>query len=522
VRRSIRISPLTRPPRVLIAALLATCSLLGAGCAGPERAPARNASQAEAPAAAAARVLPISTRSPEARALLEQAHALAGREQGAEAAEKATQALALDPDFAQAHALLAELGEGDAAASHRARARELAKGLPEAERLYIEVSIGDRAPEELARVAELAPDDARVLADLALFQVFRALDPAAARSTFEKLRTLTPEDASVHRHLAFLYAHGRQWPEALAAASAYVELLPGQPEPLDVKAEVLLGAGEFDQAEAAFRAALAIEPDYVSAYAGIASAKLYREDWDGALAEIDRAIAAAGQPGQREQMTALRGWTLLAAGRHAEARAALEQAAAARDASRGFSLLPVQLAIEREDWQAACAAAESTLASARQRGADDFVLRWLTLLHVVASSRAGDLAAAESGVAALEAGSAELPPWITKDLTFARGHISLARGDTQAAVAAFTDRWVLNHNSLFDPGRGNAQPALGQFAVQGKLLAAEALARGGRDDEAVRLLDELIRTYHRGIGAVTVQLRAKQARRALEHAGRTR
>jgi tetratricopeptide (TPR) repeat protein len=285
---------------------------------------------------------------------------------------------------------------------------------------------------------------------------------------------------------------------------------------------VLLGAGQLDQAEATFRAALALDHGFVRAHAGIASTRLYREDWDGAIAEIERAIAAARQPQEREQMTALLGWALLAAGRLEEARSTLEQATAARDASRGYSLLAIQLAIEREDWPAARTAAESALASAKQRGAEDFLLRWITLLHVVAASRAGDLTAAERSLSALEAGSAELAPWITKDLSFARGHVALVRGDTQVAVASFTDRWVLNHNSLFDPGRGNPQPSLGQFAVKGRLLAAEALARAGQIDQAAQLLDELTRTYHRGIGAVMVHLQARQARRALAQAGPAR
>lgn len=60
----------------------------------------------------------------------------------------------------------------------------------------------------------------------------------------------------------------------------------------------------------------------------------------------------------------------------------------------------------------------------------------------------------------------------------ARGHLAMARGETDAAVAAFTDRWVMNHASLYDPGRGEPGASYDSFALQGRLLAAEALVRG--------------------------------------------
>ena len=149
------------------------------------------------------------------------------------------------------------------------------------------------------------------------------------------------------------------------------------------------------------------------------------------------------------------------------------------------------------------------------------VVRWIDMLRVIAASRLGDAAAARAGLARLEQGADELPPWITKDLTFARAHVARMEGATDRAVALFVDPWVLNHNGLFDPGRGRAQPGLHHFALVGILLAAETLEDAGRHEEARRLLEQLTTTYHRGIGAVLVHRRASEAlRRASGGRGR--
>lgn len=507
-------SPSTTTPRPFLtprfAPLLA--SLLVTGCAP---APQGAAGVPTLARAADAGVVPISTRSAAALAPFERGFELAARDRRDEAIAEIALALRLDPDFAQAHALFATLAEGEAASTHRARARQLGPRLPALERLYVEITIGDRGPEGLASLAKLASSDRHVLTDLALFKVYRELDKPGAIAAFERLRALDPRNDSTHRHLAFLYADARRWSLALEAAAAHVRLAPAGPEPLDVEAEVLLAAGEFDRAEATFARALALDADFVDARAGIASVKFYRGDWGGGLAELERGAAAARRPEGRARLTEAFGWALVAAGRPDAGRTALERAEAARDDRSGPPLLDVYLAIERADWAEARRSAELALAATARGSASSIERRWVELLHSIASSRAGDLAAAERGLSLLEAGAAGLEPWVTKDVSFARGHLALARRDAGAAVAAFTDRWVLNHNSLFDPGRGRPQPSVGQFALKGRLLAAEALARAGRVDEAMRALDELAHTYHRGVGAVMVHWQAKRALGAL-------
>jgi tetratricopeptide (TPR) repeat protein len=374
------------------------------------------------------------------------------------------------------------------------------------------MSIGDRPPDTIARLAELAPDDWRVHRSLAQWRRYRVLDPAGARGAYERVRVLRPEDAGALEQLALLYADEGRWRDANEAAAARLALAPLSTEALDLRAEVLLLAGDHEAAERGFRAVLERDPAFTRARTGLASTRFHRGDWAGGLAEVARGLEAAAGPEARTELQMTLGWAQMAAGRPEEGRRTLTAAGAARDSARGWSVLEAVLAIEEERWADARRAADEALTAARKANAPETVQRWIQLLIAAAASRAGDLAAADAAVRALEAGSEALPPWITKDLTFARGHVALARGDTKAAVAAFTDRWVLNHESLADPGRAAPRASFEQFALKGRLLAAEALARSGDAAAAARLRDDLARTCHRGIGAVTVRAQAQAAR----------
>lgn len=346
--------------------------------------------------------------------------------------------------------------------------------------------------------------------------LFRALDPAAAIAVFEQLRELAPGEPEPYATLAFLYVDAQRLDEARAAADTLVALRPGVARPLDVRAEIRLLCGDLDGAAAGFHEALALDPDFFEARAGLAAIHGYRGAWDEALAELEEAFADARTDETRQRARLAIGWAQLAAGRSGPARDTLQQATAA--VPRLASVIAIELAIELGRWQEAADAAEAAvvaeraLATAPAGEQSRISPRWIHLLHALAASRQGDLGAAAAQVSALEAGAASLDPWITKDLTMARGFVALARRDIDLAVASFTDRWVLNHRSLYDPGRAAAGPSLDHFALQGRLLAAEALLLSQRSGDAARgraLLEQLAATHHRSLGAVVIHHEAR-------------
>lgn len=360
---------------------------------------------------------------------------------------------------------------------------------------------GADAVEKPPTAAELREEGAQLM--------YRTLDPAGALRAFEQVRALEPKDPEVHQTLAILFADLGKFPDAIAAADANLALLPGKPAPLDLRAEVRLLSGDLDGAAADFRAALALDERFFDARMGLVAVHGYRGEWDQALAEVELIVRAAQTDEEKLRAGLARGFTLLAAGKTALATSALQEAT--RGSPRRAALLTVELAIETEKWTEAGAAVVSTLAALPEDPTDNLT-RWLRMLHVVAASRGGARSVAQSQLWTLELGADELDPWITKDLSFARGHLALANEDYNLALAAFTSRWVTNHMSLYDPGRVNPGPSYNHFSLKARLLTAEALARAGRVDEARQLLERITRTYHRGIAAVAVH---QQARRAL-------
>src|SRR5690606_31793754 len=98
----------------------------------------------------------------------------------------------------------------------------------------------------------------------------------------------------------------------------YAKLVPGEPNPLDTKAEILMLAGKFELAEAAFREALTIAPDFAIAREGVAATMFHRDDWDGGLAELGQAVSDARGP-EKAKLQGKLAWAYVACGKDKEA-----------------------------------------------------------------------------------------------------------------------------------------------------------------------------------------------------------
>jgi len=134
--------------------------------------------------------------------------------------------------------------------------------------------------------------------------------------------------------LAYVDARNRKFDRALAAMDRYVVLLPNEPNPQDSYGELLRMAGNFEGALTHYRAALAIDPDFVSSQVGLGDTYALMGNQEQARAEYDKAIRFAHNEADRLSYSLQRAMTWVREGNYAQADkdfAELAQTAHAKD-----------------------------------------------------------------------------------------------------------------------------------------------------------------------------------------------
>lgn len=439
--------------------------------------------------------VPITSKSPEAVALFKEARDLRENHRVGAAREKLQKALELDPDFARAHALLAKSVPPAQGAEHVKRAKELASKVGETERLMITAMVGegDEAAAALRGLAEKAGGDWRVQMMVARRHLYKGeLDQAQA--AFEKATKINAKAPFPHNNLAYIYAEKKQWDKAIKSAERYAELVPGEPNPLDTKAEILMLAGKFEKSEATFREALKIAPDFAIAHEGIAATKFHRDDWDGGIAELQEAVSAAKNAPERAEIQSKLAWACVAAGKDKAADAAFAAARklseeAGHEPSAGMQKVQqAEVALHRDDAKKAVSLASAGLEAMAAEDLPAKKTRWAQTILIVASTKAGDLAGAEKRLASLAEGGDD------HYVHYAAGHVYLAKGDAERAIKSLAK---LEHDKW--------------FSARAKLLTAEALDKAGKADEAKALREKLAGHYGRDIFSIMASQEAKKA-----------
>ena len=202
-------------------------------------------------------------------------------------------AIELDPEFALAHAYLAQVVPGAESDRHLAQALALASKASEGERQFIvsqdAFRAGDRPKAEAAlrKVLEVAPGAWRVELLLAAADGGRG-DDAGQIKRAERVLQVKPDSSVAYNMIAYANAARASWDVAIAAAQKQVELLPGEPNPSDTLGEMYLGAGRFEDAEKHFIAAQAINPKFTISWQGVGIARAHRGDYKGAYDALDK------------------------------------------------------------------------------------------------------------------------------------------------------------------------------------------------------------------------------------------
>lgn len=439
--------------------------------------------------------VPITSKSPEAVALFKEARDLRENHRVAEAREKLARAIELDADFARAHALLGKSLPPAEARAHIERATQLADKVGETERLWITamVSEGDEAAAALRGLGEKAAGDWRVQMMIARSHLYNG-EVDQAQAAFEKATKINARAPFPYNNLAYIYAEKKQWDKAIKSAERYADLVPGEPNPLDTKAEILMMAGEFEKSEATFREALKIAPDFAIAHEGIAATRFHRDDWDGGLAEMQKAVSAATSAPERAEAQSKLAWACVAAGKDKAADEAFVAARklheqAGQEPSPGMQKIQqAEVALHRENAKGALALVKAGIEVLAAEDMPAKKTRWATTLLIVASTKAGDVAGAEKALTALAEGGDD------HYVHYAAGHVHLAKGDTDKAIK---ELGKLEHDKW--------------FSARAKLLTADALEKAGKRDEAKALREQLAGFYGRDIFSIMARKEAEKA-----------
>ena len=202
------------------------------------------------------------------------------------------QAVALDPEFAMAYLLLSQTAVNlfDFDRGHEAieNAFRYAAKASEKERLYISAGYAETIEKDTDKQLRLLQELVRKYPDekYAYFALGRRhqerREYPEAVAALERSVALDPEFGFAINQLAYAHAMMGDFDEALRLFWRYAALSPGDANPLDSIGETYIRMGRLDLAEAKYREALELKPDFYSACPALLYIDCLREDYAGA------------------------------------------------------------------------------------------------------------------------------------------------------------------------------------------------------------------------------------------------
>jgi tetratricopeptide (TPR) repeat protein len=333
--------PRASNPSILGLATIAIVSLATACDAGKSGTETASAAPAGASGARQAAV-PITSVSDEARKLYLEGRALSEQLRAHDGRQLYQQAAAKDSSFALAHYQLAiNAATAKDFFEHLKQAVALAGNVSEGERLMIlalDAGGNARPAQALEYQEELVakyPGDER--AHFALGGAhFGRQEYDKAIAEYRKATEINPEFSPAYNLLGYAYRAIERFGDAENAFKKYIELIPGDPNPYDSYAELLMKTGRFDESVAQYRKALGVDAHFTPSKVGIATNRMLQGKHPEAAALMDTLYGAARDDGDRRTALFTKGIILVDAGRTDAAVRELDQLADF-DADRGDS-----------------------------------------------------------------------------------------------------------------------------------------------------------------------------------------
>ena len=219
--------------------------------------------------------LPLTTKSPEARRLVEEALTLyLDRVEQPEAIELLRKAVQVDPEFAMGHEFLAQISlDSSEQVGEQAKAFTTRTQASSSEQIVIEW-YQDAADHKLISaitkmndVLSQYPHDKWVVWMTTWWLQTQA---QYERSIAVYERSGLTDSPGLVNNMGYNYAYLHQFDKAFAMMDKYVAALPNDSNPQDSYGEILRLAGRFNQSIEHYRASLVINPQFYSSQFGIA------------------------------------------------------------------------------------------------------------------------------------------------------------------------------------------------------------------------------------------------------------
>jgi tetratricopeptide (TPR) repeat protein len=239
-----------------------------------------------------------------------------------------------DPNLAIAWAWIAfNSSNPEEVGAARAKAKALAPKLTPGEQLMItwisKVQEGDYLGGITAMndMLEMYPRDKHLLYLAGNWMLLENGDDQAQR-LMEKLLAIDKNFPPALNDLAYVEARNREFAKSLAAMDRYAALLPTEPNPQDSYGELLRMAGDFEGSLLHYRAALKIDPDFVTSQVGLGDTYALMGNQEQARAEYDKAIRFAHNEADRLTYSMQKATTYVRDGNFAEADKEYQEIAA--------------------------------------------------------------------------------------------------------------------------------------------------------------------------------------------------
>jgi tetratricopeptide (TPR) repeat protein len=140
-----------------------------------------------------------------------------------------------------------------------------------------------------------------------------------AQRFFVKALAIDKNYPAALNDLAYVEARERQFDKAFTAMDRYVAMLPKEPNPQDSFGELKRMAGDFESSLAHYKAALKIDPDFVTSQLGLGDTYALMGNQEQARIEYDKAIRFAHNEADRLTYGMQKAMTYVRDGNYAEA-----------------------------------------------------------------------------------------------------------------------------------------------------------------------------------------------------------